>query len=209
MRNTKMVNDVEIIRRKKNKIKNFILNSTIDGKNYDENIIEDILECDGFSICEFSGNKRIMNKVTVDSLSNYKKGKSIKPLNIKVNIRYFINSLPEIVTAGINTSSKNPIIRICAVLIICKFIKCAMTVPISKKQAIILIALWEKRKQEQEIFLEKGFEVANSLCRKIDFTELEWEEYINILEELEKMGCIRLIDEGIKLCENVSETYKI
>lgn len=45
------------------------------------------------------------------------------------------------------------------------------------------------------------------LCKQATESEFTWERYISTIEELEKIGCVKLTNDGIWLCEWVSKNY--
>lgn len=149
----------------------------------------------------------LMKMMIVDSFSNYNKGESIKPGNIKLNIHYLIKSLPGLTEAAVGIATDIPILKICAALNIWKMLRDVATVEITKEQAIAVIALWENCNQQQRISLEKGFDCFKSLYESIETSEGTWEQYIKIISDLEKIGSLELDSIGIWLPEWVSKRY--
>jgi len=149
----------------------------------------------------------LMHMLTVDSLRDFNKGESIKPGNIRLNIRRLIEHLPDITVATVEIAMDIPILKVCAALNIWKMLRDVSTVRINKEQAITIIALWENCNQQQRITLEQGFECVKALYRQIEEVELTWEQYINTIDELEKIDSLKIDNEGIWLCEWVSKRY--
>ncbi len=59
------------------------------------------LESGGLLITPPQQEPPMMHMLVMDSLSNYNKGESIKPGNIKLNIRHLIELLPDITAATV------------------------------------------------------------------------------------------------------------
>ena len=121
--------------------------------------------------------------------------KSSYNLDYNKNIEIGINSVKEAKTLGAD---------------IVLFPECFITgytLPITKEQAIAIIALWGNCNQQQRITLEKGFECFKSLYGNIEISECTWEQYIKVISDLEKIGSLKLDDDGIWLCEWVSKKY--
>lgn len=145
--------------------------------------------------------------MTFDSLSNYNKGNSIKPGNIKLNIRHLIDFLPDLTAATVEIATDIPILKVCAALNIWKMLRDVTTVEITKEQAIVVVALWDNCNQQQRITLEKGFECFKSLYKNIEASNCTWEQYIKLISDLEKIGSLELDSNGIWLCEEVGKRY--
>lgn len=148
-----------------------------------------------------------MHMLVMDSLSNYNKGKSIKPGNIKINIRRLIEHLPDITAATVGIATDIPILKVCAALNIWKMLRDVSIVEITKEQDITIIALWENCNQQQRITLEQGFDCFKSLYEQIETSECTWEQYIKLINDLEKIGSLKPDSNGIWLCERVSKQY--
>lgn len=170
-------------------------------------IMQSLLKSGGLLITPPQQEPPMMHMLILDSLSDYKKGESIKPGNIKLNFRHLIESLPDLTAAVVEIAVDIPILKVCAALNIWKMIKNITTVEITKEQAIAIIALWGSCDQQQRITLEKGFECFNSLYEKIESSNCTWEQYIKVISDLEKINCLELDINGIWLCEWVSKQY--
>lgn len=171
-----------------------------------KDIMQSLLESGGLLMTPPQQEPPMMYMMTIDSLSNFKKGESIKPGNIKLNIRNLIRSLPDLTAAVVEIAVDIPILKVCAALNIWKMLRNITTVEITKEQAIAIIALWENCNQ-QRITLEKGFECVKAFYKNIETSECTWEQYIKIIGDLEKMGSLKLDGEGIWLREWVSRGY--
>lgn len=172
-----------------------------------ENIMQYLGESGGLLITPPQQEPVVMHMLTMDSLKNYNRGESVKPGNIKLNIRRLIKHLPDITAATVEIATDNPILKVCAALNIWKMLRDISTVEITKEQAITIIALWENCNQQQRITLEKGFECVKSLYEQVEKNEYMWERYIELINDLEKIGSIQLDNNGIWLCEWVSKKY--
>lgn len=172
-----------------------------------KDIMKQLFESGGLSMTPPQQESLRMNYITLDSLKNFNKGQSIKAGNIRLNIRRFIDYLPDMVSATVEVATDIPILKVCAALNIWKLLRNVLTVEITKEQAIVIIALWENCDQRQRISLEQGFACVSALYEQIEKTECVWEHYIKIINDLEKIYSLELDDEGIWLREWISKAY--
>ena len=172
-----------------------------------KDILQSFLKSGGLVITPPQQEPPMMHMLVVDSLHNYNKGESIKPGNIKLNIRHLIESLPDLTEAAVEIAMDIPILKVCAALNIWKMLRAVTTVEITKEQAIVVVALWDNCNQQQRITLEKGFECFRSLYKNIETSNCTWEQYIKLISDLEKIGSLELDSNGIWLCEWVSKRY--
>ncbi len=166
-----------------------------------------LLECNCLKITPPQQEPPMMSFLTIDSLNDYHHGNSIKPGNIKINMKRLIDSLPEIVTATVSIINDITILKICAAIIIWKMLRNVSTIEIKKEQAIIIVALWKNCNEKHIISLEDGYKNSNMLYKQVDGSKFTWDQYIFIIEELEKIESIKLTENGIWLCEWVSKNY--
>lgn len=150
----------------------------------------------------------VMHMLVMSSLSDYKRGTSIKPGNIKINMKKLIDTLPESVEAGVALAMDIPILKVCAALHIWKMIRNVMSVEITKEQAVVIMSLWKNADERHIISLEKGWDCANRMCRQTSNKEFTQERYTTILEELERIESIKVNEDGIWLCEWVAQRYR-
>ena len=201
----------DLLENKKTEITSIIERTTHDLLSSNDMNSQDIMRYFGESGCLLITAPQqepfLMHMLTVDSLRDFNKGESIKPGNIRLNIRRLIGHLPDITAATVGIAMDIPILKVCAALNIWKMLRDVSTVRINKEQAIIIIALWENCNQQQRITLEQGFECVKALYRQIEAVEFTWEQYINTIDELEKIDSLKIDDEGIWLCEWVSKSY--
>lgn len=201
----------DLLENKKTEIASIIERTTYDllGENdiNSQDIIRYFAESGGLLITAPQQEPILMHMLTVDSLRNFNKGESIKPGNIKLNIRRLIEHLPDITVATVEIATDIPILKVCAALNIWKMLRDVATVEINREQAITIIALWENCNQQQRITLEQGFDCVKSLYRQIEETECTWEQYIKTINDLEKIDSLKLDSEGMRLCEGVSKRY--
>ena len=133
--------------------------------------MKQLFESGGLSMTPPQQESLRMNYITLDSLKNFNKGQSIKAGNIRLNIRRFIDYLPDMVSATVEVATDIPILKVCAALNIWKLLRNVLTVEITKEQAIVIIALWENCDQRQRISLEQGFACVSALYEQIEKTE--------------------------------------
>lgn len=195
----KKMNQIETI------VKESLMLTSLDKENIEATQL--LLECNCLKITPPQQEPPMMSFLTLDSLNNYHQGRSIKPGNIKINIKRLIDTLPEIVTATVSVISGITIIKICAAIAIWKKLRDVSTIDIKKEQAIIIFALWKNCNEKHIISLEDGYRDSNMLCKQATESEFTWERYISTIEELEKIGCVKLTNDGIWLCEWVSKNY--
>lgn len=81
------------------------------------------------------------------------------------------------------------------------------TIEIKKEQAIIIVMLWKNCNEKHIISLEDGYRNANTFCKQVGESEFTWDKYVSIIDELEKMDCIELTDDGVWLREWMSKNY--
>lgn len=174
---------------------------------YSDEILKSLFSSGGLVMTSPQQEPPKMHMLTMDSLYDFHKGESIKPGNIKLNIRHLVESLPELTAACVGIALDIPILKVCAALNIWKMLRDITTVEITKEQAIAVVALWENCDQHQRIELKKGFDCFHSLCSKIDVSECTWEHYLKIIDELVELGSIKLDDSSIRCCEWVSRKY--
>lgn len=172
-----------------------------------KDILQSFFKSGGLVITPPQQEPPMMHMMVVDSLHNYNKGESIKPGNIKLNIRHLIEFLPDLTAATVGIAMDIPILKVCAALNIWKMLRAVTTVEITKEQAIVVVALWDNCNQQQRITLEKGFECFRSLYENIETSNCTWEQYIKLISDLEKIGSLELDSNGIWLREWISKRY--
>lgn len=172
-----------------------------------KDILQSFFKSGGLVITLPQQEPPMMHMLVVDSLHNYNKGESIKPGNIKLNIRHLIEFLPDLTAATVGIAMDIPILKVCAALNIWKMLRAVTTVEITKEQAIVVVALWDNCNQQQRITLEKGFECFRSLYENIETSNCTWEQYIKLISDLEKIGSLELDSNGIWLREWISKRY--
>ncbi len=149
----------------------------------------------------------VMFNITLDSLKNFNSGRSIKPGNIRLNIKKLINALPDAVSLGIGMSSENPIVVVCGALILLLKLKDVATISISKEQAFVIVALWKACNSENKILLNDGFTATNELLKQYGEPQITIKKYNNLIDSLSEMRCIELSEETILLREQISKDY--
>ena len=119
-------------------------------------IMQSLLKSGGLLITPPQQDPPMMHMLMIDSLSNYNKGESIKPGNVKLNIRHLIESLPNLTADTVEIAMDIPILKVCAALNIWKVLRDIITVEITKEQAIVVVALCDNCNQQQRKTKEKG-----------------------------------------------------
>ena len=184
-------------------------NISLEKKQIDsEEILQSLQNSDVLLLTAPQQEMPMMEFLTVNSLNNYNKGTSIKPGNIILNIRKLIISLPELITNISDFFSKDsPVYKVYVVLNILKKIKHITTIEITEDQSLAVLALWRNYNQHQRIKLEEGFERRRTLYKSINKPTYTFEQYLKVIDDLEKIGSLHLNDDGILLCELVNIKY--
>lgn len=184
-------------------------NISLEKKQIDsEEILQSLQNSDVLLLTAPQQEMPMMELLTVNSLNNYNKGTSIKPGNIILNIRKLIISLPELITNISDFFSKDsPVYKVYVVLNILKKIKHITTIEITEDQSLAVLALWRNYNQHQRIKLEEGFERCRTLYKSINKPTYTFEQYLKVIDDLEKIGSLHLNDDGILLCELVNIKY--
>lgn len=177
-------------------------------ENNDILLIYDILVKSGFiSISPPLEEPPMMQFLTMDSLRNYKNGRSIKPGNILLNIRKLIESIPEGISIGAGMVCDNHIVTVCGALSLWLKLRDIATINISKEQAFIIVALWKNCNPNHEISLDDGYIATNNLFKQYGEPEITNLKYNMIIDSLVKTECIELTEEIIWLREWISKNY--
>lgn len=149
----------------------------------------------------------VMQFLTMDSLGNYKGGRSIKPGNILLNIRKLIEAIPEAVSIGAGMVCDNPVITICGALSLWCKLRDVATIDISKEQAFVLAALWRNCHPNHKISLDDGWIATNHLLKQYGEPEITSLKYNMTIDSLVEIECIELTEEMIWLREWISKSY--
>ena len=145
--------------------------------------------------------------LTMDSLKNYGRGRSIKQGNIRLNFKKLMETIPNMVGMAANIAVDNPVSKVCAALNLCKALRDVFTVEISKEQAFLIVSLWKKCDSRHRITIEEGFNAVNVLLKEYGEEALNNTKYNYLLDCLENIGCIELEDGVIWLREWISRNY--
>lgn len=184
-------------------LKNFLVSDT------DCEEIENLLYESGcLTITPPKEKSVLIHWLNIDPLDEYKKGNSIKPGNIIVNFKKLICELPEIIPALKDISNDDNVVKVCTIIKLLKVLVGLCTVKIEMEHAIIIYSLWNHYNENHKISVEDRYECANSLCRQIFEKEFTWEQYLKVLDDLEKLHCIEFNEDGLWLCESISVKYK-
>lgn len=127
----KKMNQIETI------VKESLMLTSLDKENIEATQL--LLECNCLKITPPQQEPPMMSFLTLNSLNNYHQGRSIKPGNIKINIKCLIDTLPEIVTATVSVISGITIIKICAAIAIWKKLRDVSTIDIKKNKLLLFL----------------------------------------------------------------------
>ena len=148
-----------------------------------------------------------MELLVLDSPRNYKAGRSMKPGNIRLNFRKLISAIPDIIQIGYGIVEDVPILKICGALGLWKILRDIVTVDITKEQAFVMIALWNRCDHNHRISLELGMAATNELRRRCDEPELSEHEYNKVIDDLIRLECVEVTAGVIWLREWISKKY--
>ena len=192
----------------KSEISQYMHETSFKGTDINDSLIYNQFLNSGFlQITPPEEDPPMMQFLTMDSLKNYKQGKSIKPGNIRLNIRNLIESIPSAVEMAVGIAIDLPVLKICAALNLWKTIKGFFTVEISKEEAFVIVSLWKNCDSRHEISLEKGFISTNELLKKYEEQEFSNIKYNQVIDSLIKLQCIELTEGVIWLREWISKNY--
>lgn len=185
------------------------LSDEFNTQNIDCYTVYEYLTKMGFvTICPPKEEAFRMSFLTIDSLKNYNSGKSIKPGNIRLNIRNLIESIPELVSLGVGMVSESPIIVVCGALSLCRKLIDNASLNISKEQAYVIVALWKScNNNEHKILLNDGFIATNKILNEYGESKMTYKKYNILIDSLVKMKCIELSENTIHLKERISKKY--
>ena len=170
-------------------------------------IYDQLVNCGYLQITSPEEDPPMMHCLTMDSLRDYRQGTSIKPGNIRLNMRQLISAIPSLVEVGISIATDIPILKICAALNIWKSLRDIFTVEITKEQAFVIVSLWKNCDTYQRITLEKGYDATNKLLEKHGEMHFNSLKYNQIIDSLEKIQCVELDEGVIWLREWISKKY--
>lgn len=148
-----------------------------------------------------------MMMITIDSLKEYNQGSSIKPGNIRLNIKKLIDAIPGVIEIVVGVNADVPILLVCAALNLWKTLRDVSAVEISKDQAFVIVALWKNCNIERKLGLEKGYVAVNELLAKYGELEITETKYNKIIDSLIKIKCIEMEENIIWLREWISKSY--
>lgn len=172
-----------------------------------ETIYQQFIKSGFLSITAPEEDPPMISFITMDSLKNYSSGRSIKPGNIRLNIKDLIETIPSMVEMAVSIALDIPVLQVCAALNLWKSIRDVFTVEISKDQAYLITSLWKNCDSRHRITIEKGFTAVNTLLEKYGEDAINGTKYNYILESLESIQCIELEDGVIWLREWISKKY--
>lgn len=143
--------------------------------------------------------------IDINSLDDFTKGTSTKLQNIKFNIKNFMDEVPNIIVQSVNFTMDNPVLHICAALIICKTVKKLLSIDINEDQAFVIVALWKNCNQQQEVDLKEGINFVNELYEQYGKPKINEIKYNSIIKSLEKLGSLKIKGQTIELIEKISK----
>lgn len=153
-------------------------------------------------------NPPMMQYITFSTSYDFNGVRSIKPANIKLNIKQLILNTPS-VADDVETFVNKPLIsKVFALLHLFMVFVDTLTIEIKQEQAFVLVALWQNCNGNHQIDLNEGFEAATLLFEKHHKPKLTFGEYNEVIDSLVKIGCMQIIDGTALLKEQISRKYK-
>lgn len=196
-----------VIKKLKDEINYSLLNSTnIQNINVDD-VFKQLVDSGFISITSPMEKPMTMSYITLGSFKNYNDGESIKPGNIRLNIKNLIETIPDIVSLGIGMASENQIITICGALNLWLKLRGVVSVSISKDQAFVIVALWKSCNSKHEISLKDGYKATNKLLQQYGENKISNTKYHNLIGTLVEIQSIELKEDKILLIEHISKKY--
>lgn len=190
----------------KNNISECLSNLESSEEEY-ETIYQQFKSCGFLSITAPYRGPLLVAFVKLDSLKNYSRGRSVKPGNIRLNIKALMDTIPDMIIMSVSIAVDIPVLQVCAALNLWKTIRGVFTVDISKDQAYLIVSLWKNCDSRHRISSETGFTAVNSLLGKYGEDAINDKKYNYLLDSLERIQCIELEDGVIRLRERVSKNY--
>lgn len=148
-----------------------------------------------------------MHFLTLDSLRDYRQGKSIKPGNITLNMKKLIEAIPAIVCSGTSMACDNFVVIICGAFCLWLKLRDIATINITKEQAFTIVALWRSCNDAHKITLDNGFIATNKLLKQYGESEITNLKYNIVIDSLIKIQSIELTEGVIWLREWISKSY--
>jgi len=171
-------------------------------------IVDELFSSEAIRMSSPTEPETVIHMMTFDSIGkNFNGGSSIKPGNIKINLKKLIRDIPEIALLGPTVVSDALVFKVMAAIVIWRTLRNAMTIKIEKADAATIIALWSKSNEANKIEIELGYNTVLQVYKQVDLDEISWERYIKILGELEKKEYIKIEETSIWLREWVSSNY--
>lgn len=130
---------------------------------------------------------------------NVEGAKSYKLKNIIFNMKKIIGEIPKVRSSADLIRSSDAFKMICGCIVIFSVIKDMVTVEIREDAANLLILLWQISEGREEISSDYVF--SNEQILEAGYSENKLSE---LLDKLEKLGCIKLKESAIQLKESVT-----
>lgn len=170
-------------------------------------IYNSLVRCGFISITPPLEEPPVMQLLTIASLRHYREGNSIKPGNIRLNIRKLFETIPDVVSVGAGMVSDNLLVTVCGALSLWLKLRDIATVSISKEQAFAIVALWRGCNPDHKISLDDGFAAMNTLLKQYGEAEITYLKYNIVIDSLIEIQCVELTEGIIWLREWISRKY--
>ena len=146
-----------------------------------------------------------MNYVTV---SKDFRGTSIKPGNIFLNARKFFYELPSLIVLSSDLKEPGWMLKAMAFIVLWQQLLNLSKLHIDKDETLLLVVLWHIGSREHLAGTDEGFSEVNTWRHRLDWSEADWDTYLNWLAGLEKGRHVKVLDNSrIFLCEEVNNRY--
>lgn len=139
--------------------------------------------------------------------SSFREANSRKPGNLLLSWKKLFDVGPDIAIAGAGAASATtpafPWMVSLGALYIWNKVLVGATVPLTEKEATILLALWENRNGKNEVAEPAGLIHANNLRQQHGMPGLSLIEYTKALSHLATIRCVEINSGIVWLCESV------
>jgi hypothetical protein len=141
-------------------------------------------------------------------LSDHKMGggASCKPGNIVLNWRRLFNSFPGL-AAGIVGAGNSTCLLALAALGIWMELYSAAKITLDTNQAVAMKAMWDNVGGRQRISEDLAFKKTNEMLKDFGFPPIENVAFANVINSLERIGCLEITDGDIWLREWIKRAW--
>ncbi len=133
--------------------------------------------------------------------------KSIKPGNILLNWKKILECIPESIITTVHSIAVPWLIPLAALAVLIKLLQIS-TIKLDERYAAAIWTMWQYKDENNSIEKDKILELVNKELSKFDRKEMTEEELNSILNVLEKIKCIRQIENKYFFNETINIKYE-